>query len=150
MIFPSNSNHMNFGSTDENNRWKNYIIALLVKQADAEGNITPAEEAFLDHAAKSLGLSEEEVRHIKANPDAYKVAPPPNERTRMTILYYLLFMMRADGEIRPEEEKLCYEIGFRLGFRMEMISNLIGVMRQYLRQQLPPDAMLEKIKPYLS
>lgn len=141
---------MNFGNADENNSWKQFIFSLLVKQAAAEGNTSEAEENFLRETAKSLGLDNNMVHSIKNDPDAFRIAPPPDERTRMTILYYLLFMMRADGEIRPEEEKLCYEVGFRLGFRMEMINNLIGVMRQYLRQQLPPDAMLERIKPYLS
>ncbi|MAT54698.1 MAG: hypothetical protein CMN32_09470 [Saprospirales bacterium] len=141
---------MNFGNADENKSWKQYIISLLVKQAVAEGRISAVEEQFLQHAAKSLNIGPEELQAIKSNPQAFEIAPPPDERTRMTILYYLLFMMRADGEIRPEEEKLCYEVGFRLGFRMEMVTNLIALMRQYLRQQLPPDAMLERIKPYLS
>ncbi len=141
---------MNFGSAEENKNWKRYIISLLVKQAGAEGSISAVEEQFLNDAAKSLGLGPDEIQAIKADPGAFEIAPPPDERTRMTILYYLLFMMRADGEIKPEEEKLCFEVGFRLGFRMEMVTNLIGVMRQYLREQLPPDAMLERIKPYLS
>ncbi len=141
---------MIFDHPEENIRLKKYIIALLVIQAEAEGNISTVEEKFLEEAARSLALSQEEVQAIKSNPGAYEIAPPPDEKTRMTILYYLLFMMRADGKISPQEEKLCYEVGFRLGFRMEMVSNLISVMRQYLRQQLPPDAMLERIKPYLS
>jgi len=49
-----------------------------------------------------------------------------------------------------QEEDMCYRLGLRLGFRAEMVKNLIGVMKTYLKSNLPPDSMLNEIKPYLN
>ena len=141
---------MDFGSQEEELAMKRYIISLLVKQAQSDGEFSNIEKKYLVYAARSLRLSDAEVAAIRHTPDDYGIAPPPDEGKRMTILYYLLFMMRADQKVNPEEEVLCYQVGFQMGFRQEMISDLIHMMKQYLMEDIPPDGMLEKIKPYLN
>ena len=68
----------------------------------------------------------------------------------MTILYYLLFTMAVDGQIHEEEEKLCYELGLRLGFRENMTRDLINVMKRFLNKKLPQEALLKEIRKYLN
>jgi RAB protein geranylgeranyltransferase component A len=68
----------------------------------------------------------------------------------MTILYYLLFMMRVDGVIDQQEEQLVHEAGFRLGFNEKMVDDLIHVMKTYLNKEIPPEVMLQQIKKYLN
>ncbi|HHG84258.1 MAG TPA: TerB family tellurite resistance protein [Bacteroidetes bacterium] len=141
---------MNFGTYDEQQAMKRYIISLLVKQALSDDDFSNIEKKYLVHAARSLQLSDTEVAAIRHAPDDFDISPPPDESQRMTIFYYLLFMMRADQKVTPEEEQLCYQIGFKLGFRQDMISNFIKLMKEYLVEDLPPDAMLERVKPYLN
>ena len=141
---------MDFGSKEEERAMKYYIVSLLIKQAQSDGQFTNFEKKYLVHAARSLRVSDTEVAAIRHTPDDYSIAPPPDESKRMTILYYLLFMMRADQKVNIEEEVLCYQIGFQMGFRQEMITDLIRLMKQYLSEEIPPDGMLEKIKPYLN
>lgn len=129
---------------------KRYIISLIIKQALSDNEFSIIEKKYLAHAASSLHLSNAEVAAIRKNPDAFTISPPPDESKRMTILYFLLFMMRADGAVKAEEEKLCYQIGFQLGFRQQMIASLISLMRECLDKDVPPDGMLERIKPYLN
>ncbi len=141
---------MHFGSKEEERAMKNYIVSLLIKQAQSDGSFTNFEKKYLVHAARSLCLSDNEVAAIRHAPEDYLIAPPPDESKRMTILYYLLFMMRADQKVDVEEEVLCYQVGFQMGFRQEMITDLIRLMKQYLLEDIPPNEMLEKIKPYLN
>lgn len=141
---------MDFGGPQQEQQYKQFIIALLGRQANVDGNIAKNELAFILGVAESMGLTYEDIEPILQNPQAYEMDPPAEERLRMQVLYYLLFMMRADGDISAKEEEMCYEVGFKLGFRMEMVQNLIGLMRQFLRRKLPPDAMLEEIKPFLN
>lgn len=141
---------MEFGTFEEELAMKSYIISLLVKQATADGKIASQEKGYLNYASKALKLEEDEVKQIIQAPDSFNISPPPNEDKRLTILYYLLFMMRADKNIDVKEEQLCFNIGFQMGFRQEMVSNLIGVMKEYLVEDIPPQAMLNKIKPYLN
>ena len=141
---------MDFGTFEEELAMKSYIVSLLVKQATADGDIAPEETSYLLYASNKLGLEKSEIKEIVKTPDSFNISPPPDEDKRLTILYYLLFMMRADKTVDPEEEKLCYHIGFQIGFRQDMIDDLIGVMKQYLEENIPPLAMLDKIKPYLN
>ena len=141
---------MDFGSDENVMAYKKYIISLLVKQANSDEHFSVIEKKYLKYAGEQMGMSDREIAKIRLNPDAFEIAPPPDESQRVTILYYTLFMMRADQKISKAEEELCYGVGLRLGFRHEMVSNLIDVMKQYLDQQLPPDAMLNKIKPFLN
>lgn len=141
---------MNFGTYDEQQAMKRYIISLLVKQALSDDDFSIIEKKYLLHAAKALQLTDAEIAAIRHDPESYTISPPPDESKRMTIFYYLLFMMRADQKVTKEEEQLCHQIGFKLGFREDMISNLIKLMQEYIVEDLPPNAMVDKIKPYLN
>ena len=141
---------MDFGSNEEKMAMKQYIVSLLIKQAIADNDFSNIEKKYLAYASRKLGLDNTQIAAIRQDPDAFTIAPPPDESMRMTIMYYLLFMMRADGQVEQEEEVLCHKVGFQLGFRQEMVTNLIGLMKEYLRDDIPPNGMLEKIKPYLN
>ncbi|MCF8245217.1 MAG: hypothetical protein K9J37_12565 [Saprospiraceae bacterium] len=141
---------MDFGSPEHELALKQFIIAMIVREAQADQDFSILEKRYLSYAAKTLGLSDTDVAAIRLNPKAYEIAPPPNEQERMNVLYYLLFMMRADNNISKEEENMCHHIGFRLGFRREMISDLIDVMRECLDKEIPPNAMLGLIRAYLN
>jgi len=141
---------MEFGSPEHEHRLKQFIISLIVQEAQSDNDFSIIEKRYLNYAAKTLGLSEEEVATIRLNPNEFEMPPPPNEQERMNVLYFLLFMMRADGQVKKAEEDLCHHIGFRLGFRREMISDLINVMRACLDKEIPSDAMLESVRSYLN
>lgn len=141
---------MDFGTFEEELAMKSYIVALLVKQALADGNIAEAETSYLHYASTTLQLDKDDLATIVKAPENFFISPPPDEDRRITILYYLLFMMKADNHVDQKEEELCYSIGFQLGFREEMIHQLIKVMKKYLIDQIPPMAIIEKIKPYLN
>ena len=141
---------MNFGTFEEELAMKSYIISILVKQASADGSIADAETSYLLYVSETLGLDKSEIKPIIEMPDSYRISPPPDEDKRLTILYYMLFMMKADKTIDAKEEKLCYNIGFQMGFRQDMVTELIEVMKEYLDKQIPPSVMLDKVKPYLN
>ena len=152
MSFNNNvkSNLMNFGDENDLLAYRKYIISLLVIQAKIDNEFSIIEKKYLKYAGGQMKLNDEEIAGIRLNPSQFIIAPPPGESQRITILYYLLFMMRADQKVTIEEEELCYKVGLHLGFREEMVRNLIGVMKEYLHKQLPPYAMLNEIKPYLN
>lgn len=141
---------MDFGTFEEELAMKSYIIALLAKQAAADGTIAEGEKNYLQYTAKTLQIDQDELHLIIKNPSQFHISPPPDEDKRLTILYYMLFMMKADNEVDEKEEVLCFKVGFQMGFRQEMVTNLIDVMKKYLLDQIPPTAMIDKIKPYLN
>lgn len=126
------------------------IIALLYQMANSDNHVSALERRYLNEVAESIGLDIFAVKEVLENPSNYHLESPPDEGERMTILYYLLFMMRVDGKIEPQEEKLVYEAGFRLGFNELLTKDLIQVMKKYLTEDIPPEAMLEQIRKYLN
>jgi uncharacterized tellurite resistance protein B-like protein len=141
---------MDFGTPENKDAMNRYIIALLIRQEQADRQISPREEQYLAYVAKELGIADWEIKAIRNDLDVYFAKAPAAEQDRLTILYYLMFMMWADGEVKPEEEILCHHIGFSLGFRPELVYRLVSVMRECLNKQFPPDAMLGVVKAYLN
>jgi len=126
------------------------IIALLFKLAKSDDSVSNIEKLYLRDIANSIGIDSLSIDEIIQNPEAYPLKVPLNERERMTILYYLLFMMRVDGRIEKGEEKLIYTASVRLGFNEKLTEDLIGVMKTYLNKEIPPDLMLTLVKKYLN
>ena len=126
------------------------IIALMIKMASVDGNIDPVEKRLIYDVASQLHLTPEDMIDIIKNPEKSSLEPPVDEGERMKILYYLLFTMRVDGKIGDEEEQMCYKISLRLGFNEQLTAEMIGLMKTYLKEELPPEAMLEVIRKYLN
>lgn len=129
---------------------KKAIIALLLKLKDIDATDTTSELGYILHVALQLGLNEEDVYEIQGRTNEYPLKPPTEERDRVMILYYFLFFMNADGHIDEKEERLVKSFGFRLGFRPELTSDLISILKQHASQAVPPDKLLDKIKAYLN
>ncbi len=129
---------------------KKGIIAMLIKLANVDEEAVAIERRFIMDVADQLGLNRTDLSEVAKNPDAFELQPPEGEQERMNILYYLLFTMRVDGVIKEEEERLCYKAGLRLGFNQQMTADLIQVMKRYLKEDIPEDAMLDAIRKYLN
>lgn len=129
---------------------KRAILALLVQLSEADGVVDLKEFTYIIKVANQLGLREEDVRAITQSNDDFRFSPPADEQSRMTILYYLLFLMDVDGAVTDEEEKLVQEFGFRLGFHTTLTRDLIGLIKNYSNTGVPPHKMLDKIKSYMN
>ncbi len=126
------------------------VVAMLIDMAGVDNKIESTESQYIAGVASQMGLNMEDISDVVKDPKAYEFKSPPNEHERMTILYYLLFLARADGVITKSEENLCYKAGLKLGFNHNLISDLIAVMKTYLHEDVPPGAMLEKVRKYLN
>ena len=129
---------------------KEAIIKLLYQMAYADNNLESVEESMIIEIGVKIGMDLYDLERLKGDAQSVNFNPPSGERDRMSILYYLLFLMRANGEITQSEEQFCQKVGFRLGFHPDLISDLIQVMKKYLHDNVPPDEMLEKIRKYLN
>lgn len=129
---------------------KKSIIAMLLRLQASDHAADIREFAYIHKVATHLGLSETDVTSVEEAVENYPLVPPPSERDRMTILYYLLFLMEIDGDVSKEEEDLVKEFGLRLGFRISLTAELIEVIRKYSASQIPRDAMLQLIRKYLN
>jgi hypothetical protein len=105
---------------------------------------------FILDVATHLRLTPSDIEEVKEAPEKFHFKPPTLEMERMNILYYILFAMAVDGKIEIEEERFAYKTSLRLGFNERMTSDLILVMKRYLNQIMPQDALLEEVKKYMN
>jgi len=136
--------------TETSIEMKKATIALLFKLMGIDDDENPNELAFILHIGDRIGLTDDDLKEVSLNIDGYQLEVPTEEKDRITILYYLLFLMKADGEIRPEEESFVYRTSMRLGFRPEMTADLIGVLKKHLYASVPPQELFGKIQTYFS
>jgi len=139
-----------FNNYEKNIEARKSIIAILYQMAKSDNSVANIELVYLNKVAKNIGLDPIDVEEVINHPEDFPLVAPSEAGERMTILYYLLFMMRVDGIIKEREEKLVYEAGFRLGFNEKLVYDLIHVMKTYLNKELPPEAMLEQIRKHLN
>jgi len=139
-----------FGNYENEYERNRATMAMLIKMVTIDKQIDPIEKKFLGDVAKQLGLVQEDIATIIKNPEEFALKPPAAEEERMRILYYLLFMMRVDGRIPPEEEKLCYKAGLKLGFNEQLTGDMIRLMKTHLNKEIPPEAMINVVKKYLN
>ena len=125
------------------------IVALLYKLMGADHDEDPHELAYIMHIGERLGLSDDILKEVSFDVDSYELEPPSDKKERITILYYFLFLMKADGLIQPEEEDFVIDFGKKLGFQEDMIVDLIEVLKEYVDTAVPPQEMYSRLKKYL-
>lgn len=135
---------------ETNTHLKKSIVALLLRLQMADTDKSIREFAYIHKVASHLGLTAEEVIDIESDLANYPLKPPSDEKERMTILYYLLFLMDIDGRVEQEEEDMVKEFGLRLGFRMGLTSELINEIKRHATTRVPPNALIEHIRKYLN
>ncbi len=129
---------------------KKSILALLFKLMGADNDEHPKELMYIMHISDRLGLTDDDLKDVSFRMDEYKLIPPQEEADRIKVLYYLLFLMKADGVVQPEEEEFIARFGMKLGFRPDMVHDLIQVLKKYLDSPVPPEELFDKIKTYLN
>jgi uncharacterized membrane protein YebE (DUF533 family) len=139
---------MNLDELSEDARREN-ILSIMIAMSKVDDVIHENEMLYILQLGFSMGMEEEDIRNIslKEQTDIYV---PSSEAERMSILYYLVFLIKVDGVITEEEKNMMYHFGLKLGFNHLMVSNLILVIQANIGRKLPPDALIQEVRKYLN
>jgi hypothetical protein len=130
--------------------YRSAVIYMLLKLMAADGHRDRAEYIYILNVAREMGMTPEEIATLKAEDILNEWKLPESEHDRMIILYYLLFMMKTDGRITVEEEIVVKELGYVLGFRIDMVVDLIQVIKSHDLNNSPASDRVDKIRTYLN
>lgn len=139
-------------------RWESYnseqkrtaIIRLLAELSKTDGKVQGKELLYLLDVGQKFNMSAEQVRGILYSEEPVDMPPPTLELDRMTILYYMLFMMKMDGVVTKQEENLIYHYGFKLGFGESLLREMIAAIKGSLGKTLDSNELLLTIKKYMN
>lgn len=130
--------------------YRSAVIYMLLRVMAADGRQDRREYQYFIRVIHEMGMSIEDLVAMTTAPLPTEDKLPSDERERMVILYFLLFMMESDSVIADEEVRLVKDLGHQLGFRIDLISDLIQVIRTYDHISSPSEALLDKIRTYLN
>lgn len=125
------------------------IIRVLRSISIADGALTHSELELIRKVGNYYGLSNGEVDDELIT-DLPLIAVPNNENERIKILYYMLYLIKADQVIDLEEIELIHHFGLKLGFRENMLESLIDIAKDNIGKGLPIEKMLDTIRQYLN
>lgn len=117
-------------------------IMSLIAVISADGKVTDEETILLNAIAKREGLTDEEFNDIlKGKKIGVKFAAPKNEEQKLQYLKDAVAMMLIDGNLDPEELKLCIGVGKRLGLPAEKVSETItGIISKHVVNGMKQDS----------
>ena len=125
------------------------VVRALKALSAADGDVDPRELSYIRQAGLQHGLTSEDIEEELRSTEVI-TSFPKDERERMTMLYYLIFLMKSDNQITPAEEASIHHFGFKLGIRDGLLRHFIALASQYRGEDIPPEEMIDKIRVYLN
>jgi hypothetical protein len=112
-------------SSGEAERHKSHF-RNLAKIALADGSLDAPEMEFLQHIAKELGHTPEEVEDVMANIKELPFTPPSSKEDRFYQMYNLIRMVLADDIVEPNEITWSRRFAIGLGFPHGKVDTIIN------------------------
>lgn len=140
-----------FRSKQEERLKKMAIYGNLYIMAAADEEVSEEETIFLENAAESLGLNEDEIEHIHSNYQNMELVVPEGEEERYYALRNIVFMMLIDGEIDKAEYTKCVQYAQLADLDQQAVDSIITEYRQKADayKEPPADLDIENIDIYL-
>lgn len=124
------------------------LFSTLIELSKADNYFDQFEFSYLLKVGRHIGLEDALVESMIKENTKLPLTIPKNEKDRMTILYYMLFLMKIDNIISEEETELVHHYGFKLGFSFDMISDFIQVMENNKFKKVDQNELIAVIRKY--
>jgi len=124
------------------------LLSILIQLSRVDSYFDEFEFTYLIKVGQHMGLEDELVETMIKDSRVLPLTIPKDEQERMTIIYYMLFLMRVDKIITEEEKELLHHYGFKLGFSAGMIDDFIRVMEKNSSSKVDKGLMLDVIRKY--
>lgn len=105
-------------------------FANIVAVAYADSKLTKEEVDLLSIRAEEYGLPHEKVQELIDNAENLEFVIPMNSVEREEQLSEAVLMSMIDGEISPNEYKLCMKIAEKLGFNENYLNHIIELSQK--------------------
>lgn len=131
---------------DNQHQEKLSLLQDLIALSKADNNVSFMEEQFINSVAMTMGISAEELQHIKDNPIAFN--PQNKEIDRITQFYRLLLLMGVDSNHHEKEVEFCKNLGLKMGLNPIAINEVIKRILSSEKGMLPPQELISIFQAY--
>jgi uncharacterized tellurite resistance protein B-like protein len=126
---------------DSKHQEKLSLLQDLIALSKADNNVSFMETQFINSVAMTMGISAQELQHIKDNPIPFN--PQNKEMDRITQFYRLLLLMGVDSDHHDEEVTFCKNLGLKMGLNPTAINEVIKRILASDKGMLPPNEVIE-------
>jgi len=125
------------------------LLKCLIAVSKADDNVSDHEIIYVLKAGLSMGIPKSTITRLWQEPKE-KLIIPKSEQERMTILFYLIFVIESDKNISTKEEETIHHYGLKLGFNHLMIDDFLRVVKAKLKDDNEVLDLLKEVKKYLN
>lgn len=126
---------------DNKHQEKLSLLQDLIALSKADNNVSFMETQFINSVATTMGVSLEELQHIKDSPIVFN--PQNKEIDRITQFYRLLLLMGIDSNHHEKEVEFCGNLGLKMGLNPNAINEVVKRILVSEKGMLPPNEVIE-------
>lgn len=99
-------------------------LNILINLAASDSRIEEKESKLIHMVAKANGIPKEEVAQMISNPQPISSISALTSDEKFEHLYYLIQMMKMDGQVFKSEIVFCENIAEKMGYKKGIVGEL--------------------------
>jgi uncharacterized membrane protein YebE (DUF533 family) len=99
-------------------------LNVLINLAASDNNVAEKESKLIHTIGKANGISTDEINHMLKNPKPITNLNTLTNDEKFTHLYYLIQLMKMDGQVFRSEVVFCEQIAERLGYKKAVVAEI--------------------------
>lgn len=99
-------------------------LNILINLAASDSKIEERESKLIHMVAKANGISKEDITDMIKNPQPIGTISALTSDEKFEHLYYLIQMMKMDGQVFKSEITFCEQIAEKMGYKKGVVGEL--------------------------
>lgn len=129
---------------------KRALLSMLVRLSKADGSKQPVEDRLIELVARKMGINDNELVVVRTAPDIDGAALPKSEADRITFMFHLALLAKADKLLTQEETQYLKQLGFLLGLRPGLVNDIVELILDHINKGIPQERFMDTVKTYLN
>jgi uncharacterized membrane protein YebE (DUF533 family) len=99
-------------------------LNVLINLAASDRNVADRESKLIHMIGKANGIPTEEINNMLKNPKPIDDISSLTNDEKFTHLYYLIQLMKMDGQVFRSEVVFCEQIAEKLGYKKSVVAEI--------------------------
>jgi uncharacterized membrane protein YebE (DUF533 family) len=99
-------------------------LNVLINLAASDHNVAEKESKLIHTIGKANGISTDEINQMLKNPQPISNLNTLTNDEKFTHLYYLIQLMKMDGQVFRSEVVFCEQIAEKLGYKKSVVGEI--------------------------
>jgi uncharacterized membrane protein YebE (DUF533 family) len=99
-------------------------LNVLINLAASDNNVAEKESKLIHTIGKANGIPTDEINNMLKNPKPITNLNTLTNDEKFTHLYYLIQLMKMDGQVFRSEVVFCEQIAERLGYKKAVVAEI--------------------------